>query len=329
MNKVEKMLLETEDSSVLFKEFMSITKTKAYRDKDIVICIFEGDEDFSFYNIKVKSILNTGTEKIVSNGIDKSYDLLKDINDSSYYSQHSFISFLDSDFYLNCSHILMSDNRVFRLNKYSIENFYITNQFFINVLDGLTNLVKNRTEEDGELEENSDYLIVNRYIVSEKNRLLMLIRDYMICLRAIVTNDLNIKFRNSDDVIDKIVKNYNQKIINDGVIDTSFFNKLFPISIDQYSKEKIESRVSENDDYFDRYGIIKSYRGKELLYISYKVLNSLKNKFCQSDIELSEDFKFSKQLSLNDFINDFSIYTEEPEGLRLFLEGFKSRYLKY
>lgn len=327
MNKVEEMLLEAEDSSVLFKEFMNITKSEEYRKKHIVPCIFEGDEDFSFYDSRVKSILGVKTEKMVSNGIDKSYDFLDIINESNYYSQHLFISFLDSDFYLNSSHVLMADNRVFRLNKYSIENFYITDNFFTNVLSGLTNLQKTRKESDGEIQDNSDYFVVINYIASERDRFLTLIEGYMLCLRAIVTNDLNVKFRDPDDVLGKLIKNRRESLIHDGVVNSLLFNKLFPTVIEPYSKEKIESSIFKNKYYFDTYGFLSSYRGKDLLYISYKVLNGLKNKYCQENSELVGDFKFSKQLNFNDFISDFSVYTEEPKDLRLFLEEFKINYL--
>lgn len=327
MNKVEEMLLEVEDSSVLFKEFMNITKSEEYRKKHIVPCIFEGDEDFSFYDNRVKSILGIKTEKMVSNGIDKSYEFLDIINGSNYYSQHLFILFLDSDFYLNSSHVLMSNNKVFRLDKYSIENFYITDNFFINVLDGLTNLQKIRKESDGEIQDNSDYFVLKNYIVSERDKFLTLIEDYMLCLRAIVINDLNIKFRDPDDVLGKLIKNSRENLIHDGVVNSLLFNKLFPVVIEPYSKERIESSVYKNKYYFNSYGVLASYRGKDLLYISYKVLNSLKNRYCQGNSELIEDFKFSKQLNFNDFISDFSVYTEEPKDLRLFLEEFKINYL--
>jgi len=141
MNRVESMLSETEDSSVLFKRFMDISKSLDYKNRTIIPCIVEGDEDFSFYQPKVRPLLHIKLEKLVSGGTDKANNFLTAINNSRYYSDSHFIVFLDSDFSLT-SKSRLEDNRLFYLDKYSIENFFITDDFFCNVLEALTKLEK-------------------------------------------------------------------------------------------------------------------------------------------------------------------------------------------
>lgn len=125
MSLVDEMLAEVEDTSVLFTRFMDLSKCIEYKNKELIPCIVEGDEDYSFYEPKIRSLLNKSSEKIISGGIDKAIEFLGAINESNYYSNSIFIIFLDSDFNLDSEKEGDHDNRVFYLDKYSIENLYI------------------------------------------------------------------------------------------------------------------------------------------------------------------------------------------------------------
>ncbi|MFC6205480.1 hypothetical protein ACFPZK_12270 [Psychrobacter urativorans] len=64
MSLVDEMLSEVEDHSVLFIKFMDISKCEEYKSKKLIPCIVEGDEDYSFYNPKLRLLLEAKTEKI-------------------------------------------------------------------------------------------------------------------------------------------------------------------------------------------------------------------------------------------------------------------------
>lgn len=93
MSLVDEMLSEVEDHSVLFIKFMDISKCEEYKSKKLIPCIVEGDEDYSFYNPKLRLLLEAKTEKIVSGGIDEATKFIAAINDSHYYSNSLFIVF--------------------------------------------------------------------------------------------------------------------------------------------------------------------------------------------------------------------------------------------
>lgn len=326
MNKVEEMLLETEDSSVLFKKFMNISKCGDYKNNNLIPCIVEGDEDFSFYEPKVRPILQVKLEKIISGGIDKATEFVDSINKSHYYSENIFIVFLDSDFNLESIREVDEDDRVFYLRKYSIENFFVTDEFFCNVLEGLTKLEKKRKSENGEVDENSDFVKVRDHILSERDKLILLIEEYMICLRAIVTSDSEVEFKQFKDVLPKL--SMDSRLINNNMINTSNFKDVF--ELDSFNQEQsilVESRISDSKDYFRKFNPLDAYRGKELIYIAHKVLASTKSVFHKNSGKITIKLKFSKQIKEEDFINDFSSYTEEPEGLREFINKLKANYI--
>ena len=326
MNKVKEMLLETEDSSVLFKKFMSISKCEDYKNNNLIPCIVEGDEDFSFYEPKVRPILQVKLEKLISGGIDKATEFVDSINKSHYYSENTFIVFLDSDFNLESIREVGKDDRVFYLRKYSIENFFITDDFFCNVLEGLTKLEKIRKPDNGEIDENSDFIKVRDYIFSERNKLILLIEEYMVCLRAIVTGDSEVEFKSFKDVLPKLY--VDRRLIDNDRINISNFKYVF--GLDDFDYEEsilVENRILDSKDYFSKSSPLDSYRGKELIYIAHKILASTKSVFHKRSGKITINLKFSKQIKEEDFINDFSAYTEEPEGLRDFINELKANYI--
>jgi len=326
MSLVDEMLSEVEDHSVLFIKFMDISKCEEYKSKNLIPCIVEGDEDYSFYEPKMRLLLQAKMEKIVSGGIDEATKFITAINSSHYYSNSLFVVFLDSDFNLDSDKEGENDNRVFYLKKYSIENFFVTDEFFCNVLEGLTKLEKKRKPENGEVDENSDFVKVRDHVLSERDKLILLIEEYMICLRAIVTSDSEVEFKPFKDVLPKL--SMDSRLINNNMINTSNFKDVF--ELDSFNQEQsilVESRILDSKDYFRKFNPLDSYRGKELIYIAHKVLASTKSVFHKNSGKITIKLKFSKQIKEEDFINDFSAYTEEPEGLREFINELKANYI--
>ncbi len=327
MSLVDEMLAEVGDTSVLFTRFMDLSKCIEYKNKELIPCIVEGDEDYSFYEPKIRSLLNKSSEKIISGGIDKAIEFLGAINESNYYSNSIFIIFLDSDFNLDSEKEGDHDNRVFYLDKYSIENLYITDNFYDNILESLTKLERKRNKTDGTLDRSSDYFIVRKYILDERNEMMSLIEDYMVCLRAIMISQSEIEFKPLKNIISKL-RSGGTLINSDNTLNEFLFMDVF--QIDSSSQEKIhitQSKILESKLYFESNSALDSYRGKELIYISNKVLSSVKSNFCGKQSILSERLKFPKQVKEEDFISDFSAYTEEPEGLREFINELKANYI--
>ncbi|WP_367105160.1 DUF4435 domain-containing protein [uncultured Psychrobacter sp.] len=326
MSKVEEMLSELDNSAVLFKKFMNISKSEQYRKNNLIPCIVEGDEDFSFYEPKVRPLLHAKLEKLISGGIDKAVEFVNAINRSNYYSNNCFIVFLDSDFNLDSEKDL-KDSRVFYLNKYSVENFFITDDFFCNVLEALTKLEIKRKATNGEIDESSDFVKVRDYIFDERDKLVVLMIDYMVCLRAIVVGNSEIEFKPFKDVLPKLIENSNL-IKDNGTVNTSNFKHVFDLDVLSPEEiEYVESRITDSKTYFSANKYLDAYRGKELVFIAYKVLALTKSTFHKKSNMITTKLKFSKQLKEEDFINDFVAYTEEPEGLREFINKLKSNYI--
>ncbi|MGP4716206.1 DUF4435 domain-containing protein [Psychrobacter sp. T6-6] len=326
MSMVEAMLSELEDTSVLLSKFMDISKSKAYKKKELIPCIVEGDEDYSFYEPKVRPLLEMSLEKIISGGIDKAIEFLNVINESNYYSGSIFIIFLDSDFGLNLQNKL-EDSRVFYLNKYSIENFYITDDFFCNILESLTKLEKERDSETGEISEDSDFIKVRNFILSERDNLLLLLEDYMICLRAIVTGESEIEFKSFKDILPKLVQDKNLINDNNELIIPNFKNIFDLEYLSQAEIGYVENNILDSKEYFSRVTSLDSYRGKELVFIAHRVLSLAKSTFHKKSDRINTKLKFKKQIKEEDFICDFTAYTEEPKGLRDFIENIKASYI--
>lgn len=325
MNKVEEMLSELDNSTVLFKKFMSISKSEQYKKNNLIPCIIEGDEDFSFYESKARPFLQAKLEKLTSGGIDKAIEFVNAINENYYYSNRTFIVFLDSDFSLNMQKEL-EDNRVFYLKKYSIENFFITDNFFSNILEALTKLEKTRNTETGEIDKNSDFVIVRNFLLSERDNLLLLLEDYMICLRAIVVGESEVEFKPFKDVLPRLVQDHKLIDSNDKIITSNFKNIFGLSSLSQEEIDHVESCISDSKVYFSSADPLDSYRGKELIFIANKVLTLTKSIFHRRSDRITSKLKFKKQIKEEDFICDFVAYTEEPEGLREFIIELKANY---
>ncbi|MFC6204554.1 DUF4435 domain-containing protein, partial [Psychrobacter urativorans] len=263
---------------------------------------------------------------IVSGGIDEATKFIAAINDSHYYSNSLFIVFLDSDFKLNLNKEAEDDDRVFYLKKYSIENFFITDGFFCNILESLTKLEKKRKPANGEIDRDSDFIKVRDYILTERDKLVMLIRDYMVCLKAIVTGDSEVEFNQFKDVLPKLIANSNL-VHDNNMLNISNFKNVFELDVfSEAELNLVENQILDSKTYFSRTDPLDSYRGKELIFIAYKVLALTKSEFHKNSGKITTRLKFSKQIKEEDFISDFSAYTEEPEGLRLFIDELKTNY---
>lgn len=326
MNRVEKMLGELDNSTVLFKKFMNISKCAQHKNNKLIPSIVEGDEDFSFYEPKVRPLLEAKLEKIISGGVDKATEFVNAVNESCYYSDSSFIVFLDSDFGLDLQKEL-EDSRVFYLRKYSIENFFITDNFFCNILEALTKLEKTRDSETGEIDQSSDFIQVRDYLLNERDEILLLLEDYMVCLRAIVIGDSRIEFKDFKDVLPKLVQDHKLIDINNKLIISNFKNIFELDCLSQKEIDYVESHILDSKNYFSRITPLDSYRGKELAFIAHRVLSLTKSTFHKKSNRITTKLKFKKQIKEEDFMCDFTAYTEEPEGLRDFIDNLKANYM--
>jgi len=170
-------------------------------------------------------------------------------------------------------------------------------------------------------------MIVKKYIISEREDLINLIRDYMVCLRAIVIGDSKIKFKSFEDVLPKL-KMDNKLITGNNTIDVNNFNNIFELNdISDEEISIVEKEVPTSIDYFNTHHPLDAYRGKELINIAYDLLCKAKGKFHKKSGLINSKLGFSKQLKEEDFISDFSSYTEEPLGLRVFIDNFRNEYI--
>ena len=148
----------------------------------------------------------------------------------------------------------------------------------------------------------------------------------MICLRAIVVGESKIKFKPFKDVLPKLLQN--RSLIDNNKLIISNFKNIFGLGcLSEEEIDYVENHILNSKEYFSRTTPLDSYRGKELVFIAHKVLTSTKSTFHKKSDRINTNLKFKKQIKEEDFICDFTAYTEEPEGLRDFIDNLKASYI--
>lgn len=320
MAREDYMLNRARSTSVIFDRFIRKTNSDDYKNKKLIPVIVEGDEDFIFYSHKLEKILPSDIklQKIIGYGCDKVEEFVKDINENYYYKNSHFLGFVDSDFNIG-NVVYIIDDRLFILDKYSIENYYLTDSFFDKVLECYTNLDKDvdySSLQNGELH----FEEVWNFIQLEKSKKLENLKSYMICLKSIVDSDMRIEFPDPNIAYqDEKLKNLIDNNLN---LDMSLFRQIFKFE-DSLTQDFISKLLSSNE-YFKQHIAEDAFRGKELLRISYKILVNLKGDFCGNK---KRKLKFSRELSEKNFLYDFVTHTETPNNFENFIRNFEAKYL--
>lgn len=135
MDIVEEAKNELGSGLVAYTEFVLDFNKK----KDNIYCFFEGKEDRSYYSFRTKMIYhNLQYFDYVCNGKESLIKLHQLINNHKIYSNSNIGYFVDSDF---DGKIL--PKTVYTTPFYSIENFYVVDQAFENILINEFNISRN------------------------------------------------------------------------------------------------------------------------------------------------------------------------------------------
>lgn len=135
MDIVEEAIQELVSKSVAYADFILDFK----KDTNKIYCFFEGDEDRSYYSFRIKSCYyGKDYYDYICKGKGKLINLYKLINRHEAYRESNIGYFVDSDF-----EGVTPYSAIYTTPCYSIENFYIVEEAFENILVNEFNISKN------------------------------------------------------------------------------------------------------------------------------------------------------------------------------------------
>lgn len=120
MSRVDKMVLDAEEYSTKFMEFM---RTVA-QNPALLVCIFEG-EDEKYYSGRLNALLNAESwECINTGGRVPALELFETIRNHFLYSTYKYLCFIDKDY--DDTFINPEPTKIYSTPGYAVENFYFS-----------------------------------------------------------------------------------------------------------------------------------------------------------------------------------------------------------
>lgn len=300
--RIEMMNRKTRSVEVGYHKFM----LKFPKKRESPICLVEG-EDENYYGLRVQLRCdNISPEFIRCGGKDGVLNTFNLISSRSEYSEGKIFYFIDRDFDLKNSNVL-----IYETPCYSIENLYTTlkafslilrNQFGLSEDDeDYTNAIKIFDERQKEFHESIKYF--NGWLMLQRE----LSREQMIA--KLDLSDVKIKdFVNIN--LNRVTSKYNLEKINE----------MFPYAI-KVTESEIEKKVLS----IDEKDYQKVFRGKFEMQFLQKILELIQEEFGKKD-DRRIHFKKKRSVSLNYYglISQFSQHAETPTCLYEYIDGIWS-----
>ncbi|CNH93510.1 Uncharacterised protein [Yersinia frederiksenii] len=309
MNRVS--MMETEGRKVTVK-FFEFSRAHA-KDNNIIICIFEG-EDEKYFSPRLTSLLGNHTwHGINTGGKPAVVELYNIISTHNFYKNVNYLCFIDRDFedWFNNP----NSELIYITPGYSIENFYVTETCFRRILSA----------EFGVSEFNENSSDYNQCMMKYNNLMSEFIScistfNYWVKSHRIMKRDdntipkLNVRNIKTLDLIsinlDSVSINYNVSSIN------SVFKDATDISIPPNIYEEAKNTLP-----LDKGHIL--FRGKQNLDFIRNFLMKLKeDRVSSSPTLFSSKGNVRLALSKENAISELSQYADTPECLQVFMKSF-------
>ncbi|WP_195250927.1 DUF4435 domain-containing protein [Romboutsia sp. 1001713B170207_170306_H8] len=156
---LDMMESELEGKECIFLEYIQTKK----QEKDVnIYCFFEGKDDYKYYGNKIK---NYTTKEIIPydcNGKKNVLELFDMIKNKSVYSKNDTLFFIDRDF----DEGVIYEEDIYVTPCYSIENFYVEDSCFEDLLKGELGLRKSSISH----KINEDFLRGLSYLQTEREK---------------------------------------------------------------------------------------------------------------------------------------------------------------
>lgn len=315
MDIVEEAKKELGSGLVAYTEFVLDFKKNA----DNIYCFFEGKEDRSYYSFRTKMIyLNEDYFDYVCNGKGSLVKLFKLVNNHQIYSDSNIGYFTDFDF---DGKILPES--IYTTPFYSIENFYVVDKAFENILTNEFNISRSCPcfKEANDLykklkeEFHNNVIILNSWLACQNDYR----KENNISTRLNIEATLKKVFGNDD--FNKVVNpdfskiNFPNELLNQTDIELIFNNA------PKIEKAKFEAKLNE----FKTLKGDEKFRGK----FELKFLVSFLNRF-KEEIGKKKDSIFSKRYSTSlrfEYVTSVSQLTNNaitPSCLIEYIKGIKN-----
>lgn len=299
---IEKLRNNREAAPVAYTEFvLSYSK-----EKSLLYCFFEGDEDKRYYRIRLKQKF----ENFTCGGKDNVKKVHRMISEHKEYNSANTLFFIDKDY----SDEQISGN-IYVTPCYSIENFYTTQEVLINILTNEFNLKET---------DNDFNLILERFnLLQTKFHNELLIFNAWLACQSDLRQKNGIKTYLSIDTkvkpyFEGIVKNKLTEIRNfDDLKNIDFIeNILFP-EAPKIEEQKLQKKIDEFKLKFNSC----IFRGKFELRFIVSFLQQLKNEIGQKTNKsiFEKKQKCTFEFKYENIISTLSQYAVTPNCLNKFI----------
>lgn len=263
-NRVDFMLEASEDSSEILRKFIRIFSK--YEDK--IFLFLEGADDIGFYFQRFTNYLREAWKDFVCNGRNNVISLIKDLKEHTRpeYRDAVYYGFIDKDYYEVINN--PDKDKIYITPCYSIENFYISNQFFKNILERKFHLNESTPN-------NTDYQRCYDNFISRRNEFVEAIKELDIYLRCnrIMYEEKKISSKiNARDINLKSAIDINLNNISSTMTALQILNKSesdFDSSSLDTAREFYTNKTNEE--------LVSYIRGKFIFYFILHYLCKLKN----------------------------------------------------
>jgi hypothetical protein len=316
MKTVEDMNDELKNHNVFFMNF-----TRIYaRRKRSVICFFEGLEDVSYYHIRIKQIYSDDWESLPCRGkksVIDLYELLKKHSHKEYRNSKKAF-FIDRDFDPPLPDDLRRD--IYETPYYAIENFYISETCFREILKYGFNIQQFKDDEEESIfNQCVEYFKNDRKKFHDEITLLniwiYLVREEERIKDISARNKLNLKDIKFDELFDIHINDIKCKY------DIDYLNKKFPdikyITVDKIcaTKDKIIRKGFRWQDFRGKYEI--AFLGKYLRRLQEDLNNKLPKFF-------NKRKKIKFNITEGNILSELSRFADTPPCLICYLNNMKS-----
>ena len=295
------MLSQTSSNSVKFKEFMNVVRDSKFP------VLFEG-EDVKYYDVRLNQYLDKKDwVHIDCNGKENLLKLRDEIKNHSQYKDVKALYFIDADFDDNTH--LLQENDIYITPCYAIENFYISDNAFENIL------IKQFKISPYSEDKNLFVEILKSYKKSKSDFLSAIeeLNKYFYALKNKMDKNNTISFKD--------IK-FN-KVVDVGLTTTTKKYAYIKEVLPQLDETSID--LSKAEEYFRDKNKERSFRGKNLIEFFKTYLIKLKEEKMRSDISDEKRIFFKKKGKINftitdNILSEICIYADTPECLKNFLK---------
>jgi hypothetical protein len=305
MSRVNLLIQARESYSVKFREFTRIVA----HNKQSNVLFFEG-EDEKYYGIRVKNINPSLTWfGINCGGKQKVLELRDKIQKNNTYKESNCMYFVDADFDDNTDILSLDD--VYVTPTYSIENFYVAKEMFIDMLNSEFNI-------STFCEERDCFSRIVQFFDANFNLFLEHISDFNYWIHSyrileksgVVNGSLNINNIKLTDLVSLnsagVIKKYDSSKIHDLFPDCGLDTLDFSTSISLLKTTK------KNE----------TFRGKQILEFYRLLIELIKTDRCKKEgrVFFQRSGKVKLSLSKVNILSELSQYAQTPSCLSQFIK---------